>query len=81
MIRFRLGEIPVVVQPWIFITAYLIGPRNTGPLAIALWIVSVLVGILLHELGHALVGRRYGLRRRAIELRRFQLPHTCGRAG
>jgi hypothetical protein len=32
------------------------------------WAVIVLVSITVHEMGHALVGRRYGMRRQRIYL-------------
>jgi Zn-dependent protease len=59
MIQFRLGTIPVRVQLWFFVTALLIGPRHFP--GIALWLPVVFVGVMIHELGHALAVRRQGL--------------------
>jgi Zn-dependent protease len=68
LIQFRLGEIPVRVQPWFFVTALLIGPRELP--GIVLWPVVVFTGVLIHELGHALAVRRQGVEA-AIELHGF----------
>ena len=59
MINFRIGDIPVRVQPWFFLTALLIGPRDLQ--GMVLWVPVVLVGVLAHELGHAMAIRRLGL--------------------
>jgi stage IV sporulation protein FB len=62
MLRFSLAGFPVTVQPWFFVMAWLIGrsiPDLPGQL---LWIVVVFVGVLLHELGHAVAARRAGFR-------------------
>lgn len=58
MIHFRLGTIPVRVQLWFFVTAVLIGPRDVP--GAALWLPVVFVGVLIHELGHALAVQRQG---------------------
>jgi Zn-dependent protease len=60
MIDFQIGEIPVRVQPWFFLTALLIGPRDLQ--GMVLWVPVVFVGVLAHELGHAMAVRRLGLR-------------------
>jgi stage IV sporulation protein FB len=62
MLRFSLAGFPVTVQPWFFLMAWLIGrsiPDLPGQL---LWIAVVFLGVLLHELGHALAARRLGFR-------------------
>lgn len=59
MVNFRIGDIPVQVQPWFFLTALLIGPHDLTGLVI--WVPIVFVGVLLHELGHAWAIKRLGL--------------------
>ena len=59
--RFRLAGFPVEIHPSFFILAGLLGFRLGDLRLILLWVVIVLVSILVHELGHAMVGRSYGL--------------------
>jgi Zn-dependent protease len=65
--EFRLGSIPVKVHGAFFITAVLLSTGFSGsfdPRAVAQTAVIVLVmfvSILIHELGHALTGKAFGL--------------------
>ena len=58
---FRLGSIPVRVQGWFLIMAVLLGSTDPNPVRIAIWVAVVAVSVMIHELGHALVGRAFGL--------------------
>ncbi len=68
MVRFTIFGFPVTVELWFWITALLLGgglrPDAYSSLAnfagVAIWIIIVFFSILVHELGHASVGRRYG---------------------
>lgn len=60
MLQFRLLGFPVAVQPFFLITAWLIGPRGDMQATI-LWIISVFLGVMAHELGHAYAGRHFNL--------------------
>lgn len=51
---------PLRVDPFFFVTAWLIGGRQE-PQWMVVWVVTVVVGVLAHELGHAFAGRRLGL--------------------
>jgi Zn-dependent protease len=70
--RFRLGKIPVYVQPAFFIMALVLGVGGQSDLRIvAGWVGVVFVSVMLHELGHAAAGLAFGLEP-SIEL------HTMG---
>jgi Zn-dependent protease len=57
---FRLLGFPVVVEPWFWLITLLIGAGRPAEL-FPPWLIAAFVSILLHELGHALMGRFYGL--------------------
>ena len=66
MFSFRLFNIPVHVHPWFWVTLALIGGglRANDTLSMLLVVMFVLAGfisILVHELGHASMIRKYGL--------------------
>ena len=58
---FRLFGLPVTVQPWFFLTAWIVGRQSIDVVAESVWIVIVFLGVLVHELGHAVAARRLGL--------------------
>jgi stage IV sporulation protein FB len=65
VIRFNLLGFPVSIEPFFWLVVALLGGalRANSPQAVLLllvWMLVVLVSILVHELGHALAGRRYG---------------------
>jgi len=60
-LRFTLAGFPVRVHPLFWLIALLLGSGSGDPLQILIWVVVVFVSILIHELGHALAFRRYGL--------------------
>lgn len=61
--RFTLLGVPVLVQPLFLLGAVLLGLSFFGgalqPLLV--WVPIVFFAVLVHELGHALMGRRFGL--------------------
>lgn len=67
MVEFKLFGIPVRVEPIFWITLAIIGligadVRSTaGLLEIALFVLAGFLSILIHEMGHALMIRKYGL--------------------
>jgi Zn-dependent protease len=63
MLRFSLFGIPVVVQPFFWLVAAMLGGANhadsrDGLIRLILFIAVAFVSILVHELGHAIAGRR-----------------------
>lgn len=64
MINFRLFGIPVLVEPWFWLTTFLLGGglnrmnNRQGLIEVGLWMLICFVSILVHELGHALSGQR-----------------------
>lgn len=62
MLAFRLGSIPVRVHGSFFlITLLLAAGGDFDPARMAIWIAVVFLGVLWHEIGHALVGKLFGL--------------------
>ena len=78
-LHFQLGGFPVRVTPFFWVAAAVLGHSlaagfnralgdqspSTGVL-LALWIVCVFLSILVHELGHALAMRFYGMKARIV---------------
>lgn len=61
----RLGSVPLRVHPSFLFTALLLRAGDlTNPPRLLGWVVVVVVSVLVHELGHALAGRAFGLRPR-----------------
>ncbi len=60
-LNFQVFGFPVRVHPFFWLVAVLLGYRaSSDARELVLWIVAVFAGILVHELGHAVVMRRYG---------------------
>jgi Zn-dependent protease len=65
MIRFSILGIPVLVQPFFWITLALIGGAlgansPSAILNVCLFLIAGFISILIHELGHALTARKFG---------------------
>jgi Zn-dependent protease len=60
-LRFSLLGFPIRVSPLFWLIAVLLGSSSGDPLQILIWVLVVFVSIVIHELGHALAFRRYGL--------------------
>ncbi len=66
VLSFRLGSIPVRVQPWFFVLVVILG--SPGDIAgrdrlvqLLAWVAIVFGSVMAHELGHAMMGRAFGL--------------------
>jgi hypothetical protein len=70
--HFNLGRIPVVVEPSFWLFTALIGMMGTrDPRMLVCWVAVCLVSILIHELGHALMGMALGCGGTRIRLYSF----------
>jgi stage IV sporulation protein FB len=66
MLSFNLFGIPVRVQPWFWVTLALIGGGlsandSLSMLLVVIFVLAGFVSVLVHELGHALTVRKFGL--------------------
>ena len=66
MLSFRLFGIPVRIEPWFWVILALIGGglRANDALSmlwVLLFVLAGFISILVHELGHALTVRKFGL--------------------
>ena len=75
MLQFSILGIPVRVEPWFWITMAFIGgglhaANSIDILLVLVFVFAGFLSIMIHELGHALAIRKYGLAA-AITLRAF----------
>ena len=61
---FNLLGFPVRIHPFFWVVGAILGLRSHDAVALVGWILAFTIGILFHELGHALVVRSYGVRPR-----------------
>ena len=62
-LHFRIGRFPIRVTPFFWLIGLLTAPRGderVDPKSAMIWIGAVFVSILIHELGHAIMQRRFG---------------------
>lgn len=67
-LRFRIGSVPVTVNPWFWLISLLlsgVGQGTTG-VSIVIGVAVVFISILIHELGHAVAMIHYGERVRIV---------------
>jgi len=61
-VRFDIAGVPVRIHPLFWLTTLLLGMGGDGePAKVLLWAVAVLVCIVVHELGHVVAFRYYGI--------------------
>ncbi|MFT6181914.1 MAG: stage IV sporulation protein FB [Paracoccaceae bacterium] len=64
MFEFKLFNIPVRVEPWFWLTGFLLGrgfniDNRQDFIGVILWMLIVFVSIIVHEFGHALTSRKF----------------------
>ncbi len=60
MLSFRLGSIPVRIRPTVLLIGAFVWFQSRDVVAALVWTGALVVAVLTHELGHALVVRRVG---------------------
>lgn len=77
-VHFRLGDIPVRIHPFFWLTTAILGYdgklENEWLKYLLLWVAIAFVSVLIHELGHVLMGRYFGRRGHIV------LAGMCGLA-
>ena len=58
--HFSLLGFPVRIHPFFWLVTLFMGPLGGEPIHSLLWVVAVLICILLHEMGHAVVMKFFG---------------------
>ncbi len=59
-LNFRVLGIPVQVHPMFWLVTAILGYEGRPPASLLVWVACVFVSILVHELGHGLMGRAFG---------------------
>jgi Zn-dependent protease len=61
-LKFHLLGIPVRVHPWFWLMSLILGSNTLryGIEYLLLWVACVFVSVLIHEMGHAVMGRVFG---------------------
>lgn len=63
-LNFSLLGVPIRVSAWFWLAGLLLGQAAAewaGPRGLIIWLLAIFLSILIHELGHALAFRRYGI--------------------
>ena len=60
MVRFRLGSIPIRIRPTVLLIGGYVFYLTRDWLTAIVWMAALVIAVLTHELGHALVVRRVG---------------------
>ena len=60
-LNFTLAGIPIRVHPLFWLLAIFLGSGSGDILQILIWVIVVFISIVIHEMGHALAFRSYGV--------------------
>lgn len=61
-LSFRVGPVPVRVEPWFWLSGLLLASSTRDGPRLVVWMAVFFVSILVHELGHAFTARAFGAR-------------------
>ena len=75
-LRFRVLDVPVRVHPMFWLSSAMVTWRGENIALTLVGIVCVFVSVLVHELGHALVARRFGFPSEIVLVFLFGLAST-----
>ncbi|WP_165244133.1 site-2 protease family protein [Paludisphaera soli] len=59
-LRFQLLDVPVRVHPFFWLVTAILGWQDGDIGRVAIWMACVFASIVVHEMGHALMGKRFG---------------------
>lgn len=65
-LNFTIAGIPVRVHPLFWLIAAFLGSTSGGIINLLVWVLVVFVSILIHEFGHAIAFKIYGLYSRVV---------------
>lgn len=60
-VKFNLLGFPVRIHPWFWLMTLFLGMNSGSAHELILWIAAVFTTLMVHEMGHALVMRMYGI--------------------
>ena len=75
-LRFQLFDVPVRVHPLFWLSAAMITWRGENVALTLVGVLVIFVSVLVHELGHALMARRYGFPSQIVLVFLFGLATT-----
>jgi stage IV sporulation protein FB len=60
-VHFRLFGVPVRIHPLFWLMTICLAGFDSRPSEVAIWLAAVLISITIHEMGHVLAFRRFGV--------------------
>ena len=65
-LHFRLFGIPVRIHPFFWVIAVILGQHSPKPADLLVWVAAMLLSIIVHEMGHAVMQQYWGGRPRIV---------------
>ncbi len=60
-VKFHLLGFPIRIHPWFWIMAIFLGANTGSAPNLIMWVAAVFLTLMVHEMGHALIMRMYGI--------------------